>query len=74
MKRVVMIAALLVACGDDGGPKYSVEMLQDPNTCLECHETHHTEWSGSMHAYSATDPVFRAMHELSGQPGAGRGR
>lgn len=64
-----------VACGDgDSGPKYSVEMLQDPNTCLECHPQHYTEWSGSMHAYAATDPVFRAMHargqrETSGELG-----
>lgn len=64
MKRIAVLALLLAACGDgDSGPKYSVEMLQDPNTCLECHPTHHTEWSGSMHAYAATDPVFRAMHE-----------
>jgi hypothetical protein len=56
------IVFVLAACGDDG-PAYSVERLQDPNTCLDCHPTHHVEWSGSMHAYATTDPVFRAMHK-----------
>lgn len=50
---------LLAACGD---PKYPVAELQDPNTCLTCHPKHYEQWSGSMHAYAAVDPVFRAMH------------
>ncbi|MBL9017190.1 MAG: hypothetical protein JNL83_23585 [Myxococcales bacterium] len=49
----------LAACSDD---KYSVERLQDPNTCLDCHAQHYKEWSGSMHAYAADDPVFIAMN------------
>nr|MBA3457581.1 hypothetical protein [Deltaproteobacteria bacterium] len=61
MKELFVIAALaLAACDDD---KYSVERLQDPNTCSTCHPTHFTEWSGSMHAYASTDPVFIAMHK-----------
>lgn len=34
----------------------------DPETCRDCHEGHYKEWSGSMHAYAAEDPVFRAMN------------
>ncbi len=59
---IVVVAWLLAACGDDG-PGYSPERLQDPGTCLACHPTHHADWSGSMHAYATTDPVFRAMHK-----------
>lgn len=73
MKRLVSLVLLLVACGDD--EKYSVERLQDPNTCKDCHATHYTQWSGSMHAYASDDPVFVAMNrrgnrETNGQLGA----
>jgi len=74
MKTILAFAIVLAACSDDAGPAFPVEQLQDPNTCLECHPTHHGDWSGSMHAYSTTDPVFRAMHkrgqrETNGQLG-----
>lgn len=36
--------------------------LLDPTTCKGCHEDHFREWSGSMHAYAAEDPVFLAMN------------
>ena len=60
MKCLVLLLAL-AACGDDG-PKLSVEELQDPATCMECHPQHYQQWSGSMHAYAAEDPVFIAMN------------
>ncbi|WP_181233096.1 multiheme c-type cytochrome [Enhygromyxa salina] len=41
---------------------YDLEALRDPETCAECHPVHHREWLGSMHAYAAEDPVFRAMN------------
>lgn len=41
---------------------YTREQLMDPETCKECHAEHYKEWSGSMHAYAATDPVFIAMN------------
>lgn len=41
----------------------SIEQLQDPETCRECHSTHYDEWSGSMHAYASIDPVFLAMNQ-----------
>ena len=34
----------------------------DPESCAGCHPAHYTEWSGSMHAYASTDPIFRAMN------------
>ena len=36
--------------------------MMDPATCGECHQTHLTQWSGSMHAYASKDPVFLAMN------------
>jgi hypothetical protein len=38
------------------------EQLLDPEFCKGCHQDHYREWSGSMHAYAAEDPVFRAMN------------
>jgi hypothetical protein len=52
------------ACGD--GPSMVVsldrEALMDPEACRNCHPVAYKEWSGSMHAYAAEDPVFRAMN------------
>ena len=44
-------------------PKMTREELLDPATCGKCHEDHYREWSGSMHAYAAEDPVFIAMNK-----------
>jgi hypothetical protein len=35
----------------------------DPANCQGCHPDHYREWSGSMHAYAAEDPVFLAMNQ-----------
>lgn len=51
-----------LACGEDPPPPRDLEALQDPETCAECHPDHYREWLGSMHAYAAEDPVFRAMN------------
>ena len=59
MTRIVLAILILGACGDD---VYSVERLQDPETCMECHPKHYQQWSGSMHAYASDDPVFVAMN------------
>jgi hypothetical protein len=37
--------------------------LLDPETCEGCHPIHYREWSSSMHAYAARDPVFIAMNK-----------
>ena len=60
LAAVALLALGLAACGDD---KLSVAELQDPSTCAECHPKHHQQWSGSMHAYAADDPVFLAMNK-----------
>jgi hypothetical protein len=53
---------LVAACG--GGQKHMTrEELLDPQTCAQCHQSHYTEWSGSMHAYASDDPVFLAMNK-----------
>lgn len=46
--------------------------LADPKTCERCHPDHYREWSGSMHAYAAKDPVFRAMNMLGQDATQGR--
>ena len=56
---VAAVLAGLAGCAD---PKLTVEELQDPNTCRDCHQQHFDQWSGSMHAYAADDPVFLAMN------------
>jgi hypothetical protein len=44
-------------------PTLTGDALKDPNTCLSCHSDHFKQWSGSMHAYAAEDPVFIAMNK-----------
>lgn len=55
---------LLAGCPDDPPPQGldPNDRLLDPASCEECHPTHYREWLGSMHAYAAEDPVFRAMN------------
>jgi hypothetical protein len=65
---------LLAACDpgpparDDTGPPgapraLTAAELRDPETCKDCHPAHYREWSSSMHAYAAQDPVFIAMNQ-----------
>jgi nitrate/TMAO reductase-like tetraheme cytochrome c subunit len=49
------------ACGDNEG--LSIDEIMKPETCVTCHPKHFKEWSGSMHAYAADDPVFIAMNK-----------
>src|SRR5262245_35415498 len=55
------------APGDSGPdvpvPRYTIEQLKDPETCKTCHQKHYDDWSGSMHAYAADDPLFLAMND-----------
>lgn len=55
---------LQAGCGgtDDATSTFTREKLMDPETCKECHQDHYQEWSGSMHAYASTDPIFLAMN------------
>ncbi len=43
-------------------PRLTRSELMDPQSCASCHPDHHRDWSGSMHAYAAEDPVFIAMN------------
>jgi hypothetical protein len=45
--------------------------LLDPKTCEPCHPQHYRQWLGSMHAYAAEDPVFRAMNARGQRETAG---
>src|SRR5262249_20370362 len=67
--------ALLAACAGEGCARarradpsadlgaLTRDELRDPVTCSGCHPNHFREWSSSMHAYSAKDPVFIAMNQ-----------
>jgi hypothetical protein len=56
------VVTLLGCPRDPDPPSYDLEALRDPEACAECHPVHYREWLGSMHAYAAEDPVFRAMN------------
>jgi len=45
--------------------------LLSPEACMDCHPRHYREWSGSMHAYAADDPVFLAMNARGQEETAG---
>lgn len=53
---------LLVGCGGPSLELMDRDALLDPENCQSCHPAHYEEWSGSMHAYAAEDPVFTAMN------------
>ncbi|MEQ1567454.1 MAG: multiheme c-type cytochrome [Myxococcota bacterium] len=54
-----VIGWLLAGCSPD---RLSDEELRDPAACEGCHPAQFEQWSGSMHAYAAEDPVFLAMN------------
>ncbi|HTU61876.1 MAG TPA: multiheme c-type cytochrome, partial [Polyangiales bacterium] len=51
------------AAAGSGAVHMTPEQLRDPETCKSCHPKHYQEWSSSMHAYAAVDPVFIAMNK-----------
>jgi hypothetical protein len=59
---VLGLLALIGCPREPDPPSYDLEALRDPAACAECHPVHYREWLGSMHAYAAEDPVFRAMN------------
>lgn len=75
--RKLALAALLItafgagACGDDDITPLDISELMKPETCMTCHPKHYAEWSGSMHAYAADDPVFLAMNQRGQRDTAG---
>jgi hypothetical protein len=63
-----MVLSLPAACGGGrgGGPSntsLTPAELKDPQACQSCHPTQFAEWSRSMHAYAADDPIFIAMNQ-----------
>ena len=56
--------SVFIGCKEEesGPTTLSREELLDPNTCGNCHVDHFKQWSGSMHAYAAKDPLFLAMN------------
>jgi len=59
-------AFILLGCGNQPAAEpsvLSVEQLMDPRTCQKCHSAQYSEWSGSMHAYASTDPLFLALNQ-----------
>ena len=62
--RTLLILAWLSLVGcEDKAYTLTGASLQDPQTCAECHPLHYNQWSSSMHAYAAEDPVFLAMNQ-----------
>jgi Cytochrome c554 and c-prime len=57
------LALALCGCGDNLEQPLALAELMKPETCMTCHPTHFREWSGSMHAYAADDPLFLAMNK-----------
>jgi nitrate/TMAO reductase-like tetraheme cytochrome c subunit len=52
-----------VAGQDHGSPEnrpYDIADFADVETCAACHPQHYDEWQGSIHAYSARNPVMWA--------------
>ena len=66
LATLAALAASLASggCGTDPtpGPTFTQAELMDPEKCASCHPDHYREWSGSMHAYAAEDPLFLAMN------------
>ncbi|HEY0189689.1 MAG TPA: multiheme c-type cytochrome, partial [Kofleriaceae bacterium] len=61
---LILSAAAFAGCGgDDDSVNKTVDELQDPATCMECHPKHVQQWTASMHAYASIDPVFVAMNK-----------
>jgi hypothetical protein len=66
LREAVVALATLTLCGCSSSTttaQLTLAQLRDPQSCEGCHPTEFLDWSGSMHAYSTKDPVFRAMNQ-----------
>ena len=70
----LILAALCSSACSDKAELLTREQMMDPETCRDCHPDHYREWSGSMHAYAADDPVFLAMNRRGQRELAERGQ
>ena len=64
----VWLAPFLFGCSSQQNPGAPAnhlprDALLDPSSCQGCHPNHYRDWSQSMHAYAADDPVFVAMNQ-----------
>jgi hypothetical protein len=60
-----LLALVTGACGGSGGggaKTLTRAELMDPAACMTCHPQQYSDWSRSMHAYAADDPIFLAMN------------
>ena len=58
MKKTIGVLALALAgCGGAPATTLSPDELADPASCKSCHPVQFAQWSGSMHADAAEDPV-----------------
>lgn len=67
---------VLLACKKDPGAESGAWdwKLDDPQrACISCHPVHVSEWSQSMHAYAAVDPVLAASGQLAHAAGVDLG-
>lgn len=63
MRSALSVLLLSAACSSEPEQRILTrEQLLDPTTCKDCHPKHYEQWSSSMHAYAAEDPVFIAMN------------
>jgi Cytochrome c554 and c-prime len=63
---------LLAGCGSSTSPpRLDAQTLRDPAACQSCHPSQFEEWSHSMHAQAADDPVFVAMNQRAQRETAG---
>lgn len=62
--RTGVALLLLGACTSPAvvGPA-DINELMKPEVCQSCHPDAYRQWSGSMHAHAADDPVFLAMNQ-----------
>src|SRR5262245_53444057 len=60
---VVLMSLAACQSATDERPALTRQELLNPDSCKDCHPKHYREWSASMHAYAAKDPVFIAMNK-----------
>lgn len=51
---------------------YTIEDFASAQTCAGCHPNHVAQWSASMHAYAAVDPVFIEMQKRGQEETGGK--
>ena len=63
LATAVALALAAPACGGTSNALLGTAELKDPTACQSCHPSQFAEWSRSMHAYAADDPIFIAMNQ-----------